>query len=81
MVMGGHPARGHLSHQAQIVELEKSFQNWCITWGPFRSRNVSARPEDSSTAAVAVLRGNVFAVRVPVGLRPGGLLIKLLINY
>ena len=26
---GGSP-RGHLSHQAEIVELEKSFQNWCI---------------------------------------------------
>ena len=37
----------HLQNFWYVVDREKSFQEWCNTWGPFRSRRVSDRAEDS----------------------------------
>ena len=51
MVMGGSPD-GTCETMSHLVELEKSFQEWCNTWGPFRSRRVSDRAEDLRPRAV-----------------------------
>ena len=45
-----------------LVELEKSFQEWCNTWGPFRSGRVSARAEDN----ILLLSAERFSLAVPL---------------
>ena len=61
------------------MELEKSFQEWCDTWGPFRSRRVSDRVEDLRPRAV---RERFSLTGTTPRRRPGtGYLLNYLINY
>ena len=61
------------------VELEKSFQEWCDTWGPFRSRRVTDRVEDLRPRAV---RERFSLTGTTPRRRPGtGYLLNYLINY
>ena len=62
-----------------VVELEKSFQEWCNTWGPFRSRRVSDRAEDLRPRAI---RERLSLGRsTPRGRARPGYLLNYLINY
>ena len=69
----------HLQNFQYVVELEKSFQEWCNTWGPFRSRRVSDRAEDLRLRAV---REKLSLGRsTPRGRARPGYLLNYLINY
>ena len=76
--MGGSPD-GTCKVKFHLVELEKSFQEWCNTWGPFRSRNVSDRAEDSRPRAIP----ERYPLTGSTPGRPAGLgyLLNYLINY
>ena len=84
MTLGQPQANGGVNrHNLQtfgyVVELEQSFQEWCNTWGPFRSRRVSDRAEDSCPRAV---RERFSLTGTTPRRRPGtGYLLNYLINY